>query len=64
MPRLWVNRGGNMTTIRDLLLDFQDETIKIAQRHLAGDTTVDQYDEQQKDLREEYIQTIKERIVG
>lgn len=53
-----------MTTLRDLLLDFQDETIKIAQRHLAGDTTVDQYDEQQKDLREEYIQTIKERIVG
>lgn len=45
-----------MTTIRDLLKDFGKEVMKVSQGSMS--------EEELNDLTEEYIETIKERMVG
>jgi len=46
-----------MTTLRDILRDFQLETLDLAE---AGDTNQDDYNAH----LDEYIEIIKERLIG
>ena len=54
-----------MTTMRDLLKDFQNETEKLKEEaHLHIPQDYDEYEEAKEALIDEYINTIKERIIG
>ena len=52
-----------MTTIRDLLRDFQLESIK-QYNSIIDDKSAEEITEELEELVEEYIEAITERIVG
>lgn len=53
-----------MTTLRDLLVDFQTETIKLSSDFLETEKTEEEYKEDLENSIDEFIETVKERIVG
>jgi hypothetical protein len=52
-----------MTNLRDLLKDFQDESILIVEEKKLDETTQD-IEDLLEDKLDEYIRTIKDRIIG
>ena len=56
-----------MTTIRDLLRDMINETVVMYEKYGTKEVTgenMEMYKEAQEILLNEYVETIKERIVG
>jgi hypothetical protein len=56
-----------MTTIKDLLKDFQNDTIELVLERAGSELSPDEIEENEiklEDLIDDFINTIKERIVG
>lgn len=53
-----------MTTLRDILNDFQTDTKNLILAREDGELTDEQLKETEQDLIDAYIDSIKERIIG